>query len=110
MRVPTLDVSYVELNCVVSKSTSAEEVNSLMKKYADGALKGVLGYNDEKLVSSDFIGNPNSSIFNSGFTVVGGSDNNFVTVASWYDNENGLFSPHGWIQLLKCMSWDMKTN
>ncbi len=95
MRVPTLDVSIIELNFVASKSTTVEEVNEIIKKAAEGELKGVLAYNDKKLVSSDFIGNPHSSIFNAEFTKVGGTNNDFVTISTWYDNEMGFSNRMG---------------
>jgi len=87
IRVPTPNVSLVDLTCVVEKDTTAEEVNSAMKKAAEGAMKGILEYCDEPLVSKDFNGNPASSIFDSLTTrVIGGTT---VKVMSWYDNEWG---------------------
>jgi glyceraldehyde 3-phosphate dehydrogenase len=87
IRVPTPNVSLVDLSVVLAKKTSKEEVNSAMKKAAEGALKGVLQYCDEPLVSSDFNGNQHSSIFDADCTMV--SDGDLVKVLSWYDNESG---------------------
>ena len=88
IRVPTPNVSLVDLKCTLSKKTTAEEINALMKKAADGELNGVLEYNSEQLVSCDFNHSPFSSIFDAtGTNVVGG---NFCRVASWYDNEFGF--------------------
>ncbi|MBN1688149.1 MAG: type I glyceraldehyde-3-phosphate dehydrogenase [Candidatus Omnitrophica bacterium] len=87
MRVPTPDVSVVDLVCEVNKATTAEEVNAALKKAAEGELKGILQYCDIPLVSRDFIGNSNSSIVDAALTkVVGGTS---VKVVSWYDNEWG---------------------
>ena len=87
MRVPTPDVSVVDLVAVTEKSTTAEEVNAAFKKAADGPLKGILQYCEEELVSKDFTGNPFSSIVDAGFTKV--IDGNLVKVVAWYDNEWG---------------------
>jgi glyceraldehyde 3-phosphate dehydrogenase len=88
MRVPTPDVSVVDLVVFVEKSTSVEEVNAAMKKAAEsGPMKGYLGYEEEELVSMDFRGDPRSSIVDAKLTrVVAG---NCVKVISWYDNEWG---------------------
>jgi glyceraldehyde 3-phosphate dehydrogenase len=87
MRVPTADVSVVDLSVRLKKSTSAEEINAAMKAAAEGPLKGILEYCDEPLVSIDFLGNPHSSILDAGNTRV--MDGNFAKVLSWYDNEVG---------------------
>jgi len=87
MRVPTSDVSVVDLSVKLAKSTSAEAINAAMKKAADGPLKGILAYSDEPLVSVDFLGNPHSSILDAQSTKVMGG--NFAKVLSWYDNEWG---------------------
>ena len=87
MRVPTSDVSVVDLSVKLTKSTSAEAINAAMKKAADGPLKGILAYSDEPLVSVDFLGNPHSSILDAQSTKVMGG--NFAKVLSWYDNEWG---------------------
>lgn len=87
MRVPTLNVSVVDLTFVAGRETSVDEINKLIKTASDGELNGVLGYNDEPLVSSDFNHNPNSSIFEAPQTKVIG---NLVKIMSWYDNEWGF--------------------
>jgi glyceraldehyde 3-phosphate dehydrogenase len=87
MRVPTPDVSVVDLVAVVEKPTTIEEVNAALKKAAEGPMKGVLQYTEEELVSKDFTGNPHSSIVDSGFTKV--IDGTLVKVIAWYDNEWG---------------------
>ena len=88
MRVPTINVSVVDLTFQASRATSVEEVNAAIKAAADGSLKGVLGYNDEPLVSIDFNHDPRSSIFDAGLTKV--MEGNMVKVLSWYDNEWGF--------------------
>ncbi len=87
MRVPTPNVSVVDLVAVTSKSTTAEEVNGALKEASAGALKGILGYTEDLVVSSDMLHNPNSSIVDSDLTKVMGG--NLVKVVSWYDNEWG---------------------
>jgi glyceraldehyde 3-phosphate dehydrogenase (phosphorylating) len=87
MRVPTPNVSVVDLVAYVEKQTSAEEVNAAFKKAANGSLKGILEYCEEELVSHDFLGNPYSSIVDAGFTKV--IDGDLVKVTAWYDNEWG---------------------
>ena len=86
-RVPVPDGSLVDLTVVVSKNTTAEEINDIMKKYAEGELKGILEYTEDPIVSTDIVGNPHSSIFDALSTHV--IDGNFVHVSSWYDNEWG---------------------
>jgi glyceraldehyde 3-phosphate dehydrogenase len=88
MRVPTINVSAVDLTFVASRDTSVEEVNDIMKAAADGELKGVLAYNDEPLVSIDFNHDPASSTYDAGLTKV--MQGNLVKVVSWYDNEWGF--------------------
>lgn len=90
MRVPTPDVSVVDFNCLVEKNTSAEEINEKYKEAAEGELKGYLRYSDEELVSSDFIGDPHSAIFDAPLTSV--VQGNMVKVVGWYDNEYGYSS------------------
>jgi len=87
MRVPTPDVSVVDLVCEVQKETSTEEVNAVLKREAEGKLKGILGYSNEPLVSIDFKGNPLSSIVDAELTKV--VDKKSVKVVAWYDNEWG---------------------
>jgi len=87
MRVPTPNVSLVDLNAVVEKPATQESVNDALRKAAEGPMKGILAMSDEELVSIDFRGNPNSSIVDTAYTKVMGGD--FVKVLSWYDNEWG---------------------
>ncbi len=88
IRVPTPDVSMVCLTAEVSKETSTDEVNGKMAEAAKGPLKGILGFETAPLVSTDFIGDPRSSIVDAAQTqVIGG---NMVQVESWYDNEWGF--------------------
>jgi glyceraldehyde 3-phosphate dehydrogenase len=90
MRVPTPNVSVVDLAALVEKKTTTEEVNSAFKAAAEGPLKGILQYSNEPLVSIDFRGNANSSIVDAPYTKV--MDGDFVKVLSWYDNEWGYSS------------------
>jgi glyceraldehyde 3-phosphate dehydrogenase len=90
MRVPTPNVSVVDLAVIVDKKTSKEEINAAFKKAADGALKGILQYVEAPLVSVDFRGNDHSSILDASYTSV--MDGDFVKVLSWYDNEWGYSS------------------
>jgi len=87
IRVPTINVSLVDLSFVASRTTSVEEVNGILKAAADGSLKGILAYNTEPLVSVDFNHNPASSTFDATLTKVSGT---LVKVSSWYDNEWGF--------------------
>ncbi len=88
MRVPTINVSVVDLTFVASRPTTVEEVNATVKAAAEGSLAGVLAYNDLPLVSIDFNHNPASSIFDAGLTRV--MEGTMVKVLSWYDNEWGF--------------------
>ncbi len=90
MRVPTPNVSVVDLAVLVDKKTSKEDVNAAFKSAADGKLKGILEYVTEPLVSVDFRGNSHSSILDADYTAV--MDGDFVKVLSWYDNEWGYSS------------------
>jgi len=87
IRVPTPNVSLVDLNAVVDKKTTRDEVNDVLRQASNGPLKGILTMCDEPLVSIDFKGNPFSSIVDSLSTQV--MDGDFVKVLSWYDNEWG---------------------
>jgi glyceraldehyde 3-phosphate dehydrogenase len=87
MRVPTPDGSVVDLTCELNKTATVEEINAAVKEAANGAMKGVLEYTEDPIVSVDIVGNPHSSIFDAGLTKV--MDGNFVKVVSWYDNEFG---------------------
>jgi glyceraldehyde 3-phosphate dehydrogenase len=90
MRVPTPNVSVVDLVCLTEKNTTAEEVNKALLEASQGALKGVLGYTTDPVVSTDMMRNPNSSIVDSDMTKV--IDGNLVKVVAWYDNEWGYSS------------------
>jgi len=90
MRVPVPNVSVVDLNALVDKKTTAEEVNAALKGAADGALKGIMQFVTEPLVSIDFRGNPHSSMVDAEYTKV--MDGDFVKVLAWYDNEWGYSS------------------
>ncbi|MGH9776175.1 MAG: type I glyceraldehyde-3-phosphate dehydrogenase [Candidatus Acidiferrales bacterium] len=87
MRVPTPNVSVVDLTVITEKPASVEAVNAALRRAAEGPMKGILEYTEEELVSADFKGNPRSSIVDSGFTRVVGE--NCVKVIAWYDNEWG---------------------
>ncbi|MEJ2172878.1 MAG: type I glyceraldehyde-3-phosphate dehydrogenase [Woeseiaceae bacterium] len=88
MRVPTINVSAVDLSFVASRETSIEEINAVMKEASEGDLKGVLAYNDEPLVSVDFNHDPASSTYDAGLTKV--MQGTLVKVCAWYDNEWGF--------------------
>jgi glyceraldehyde 3-phosphate dehydrogenase len=88
MRVPTINVSVVDLTFTASRATTVEEVNAAIKAASEGSLKGVLAYNEAPLVSIDFNHNPHSSIFDASLTKV--MEGNLVKVLSWYDNEWGF--------------------
>jgi glyceraldehyde 3-phosphate dehydrogenase len=87
MRVPTPNVSVVDLVAVTSKPTTTEEVNAALKQAAEGPLKGILAYTEDPVVSTDMLHNPNSSIVDAQLTKV--LDGNLVKVVAWYDNEWG---------------------
>ena len=87
MRVPTLDVSVVDLTVTLEKPATYEEICAAMKAASEGELKGVLGYTDEPVVSSDFIGDTRTSIFDADAGIA--LNEHFVKVVSWYDNECG---------------------
>lgn len=86
-RVPVLDVSVVDLTVKLRKGASYKEICELIKHQSENELKGILGYTDEDIVSSDFITDPRSSIFDSKAGI--SLNNNFVKLVSWYDNEWG---------------------
>ena len=87
MRVPTLDVSVVDLTVNLEKGASYDEICKAMKEASEGELKGILGYTDEAVVSSDFLGDPRTSIFDAKAGIA--LTDTFVKVVSWYDNEIG---------------------
>ncbi len=86
-RVPTLNVSVVDLTCRLAKPATYEEIKAAMKKAAEGELKGILGYTEDDVVSSDFVGEVRTSVFDAGAGIQ--LSDNFVKVVSWYDNEWG---------------------
>jgi glyceraldehyde 3-phosphate dehydrogenase len=86
-RIPTPDVSVVDLTFKTAKATSYKEICAAMKKASEGDMKGILGYTDEEVVSTDFLGDPRSSIFDAGAGME--LNANFFKVVSWYDNEWG---------------------
>jgi len=87
IRVPTINVSLVDLSFIAKRDTTVDEVNAIMKTASEGALNGILTYQTEPLVSIDFNHNPASSNFDSTLTKVSGR---LVKVSSWYDNEWGF--------------------
>jgi glyceraldehyde 3-phosphate dehydrogenase len=87
MRVPTINVSMVDLSFIAARDTTVEEVNAILKAASEGELKGILGYNTEPLVSIDFNHDARSSVFDASLTKVSGR---LVKVGSWYDNEWGF--------------------
>jgi len=89
IRVPTINVSLVDLSFVAARETSVAEINAILKSASEGWLKGILDYNDAPLVSGDFNHHPASSVFDSTLTKVSGS---LVKVSAWYDNEWGYSS------------------
>ena len=89
-RVPTPDVSVVDLTCRLEKSASYDEIKAAMKTASEGALKGILAYTEEQVVSNDFVGEKATSTFDAGAGIA--LNDNFVKVVSWYDNEIGYSS------------------
>lgn len=87
LRVPVPTVSFTDISAVVEKSTSVDEVNQLFKKYSQEKMKGILAYEEQVLVSSDYIGHPASCVFDANYTKV--IDGNLIKVFGWYDNEWG---------------------
>ncbi|GAM86135.1 hypothetical protein ANO11243_041460 [Dothideomycetidae sp. 11243] len=87
LRVPTANVSVVDLTCRIEKGASYDEIKATIKKASEGELKGILGYTEDEIVSTDMIGNTNSSIFDAKAGI--SLNPNFVKLVSWYDNEWG---------------------
>ena len=100
MRVPTLDVSVVDLTAKLAKPATYEEICRAMKEASKGELKGILGYTDEPVVSSDFLGDPRTSIFDAEAGIA--LTDTFVKVISWYDNECGYSNKM--VELIRHMS------
>lgn len=90
LRVPTPDVSIVDLTCILGKEVTKQDINAAMKKASEGELKGILQYTEDPIVSSDVLHSTYSSVFDAGLTMVLGEKSNFVKVFSWYDNEWGF--------------------
>jgi glyceraldehyde 3-phosphate dehydrogenase len=86
IRVPVPDGSITDFTFIVKNPTTVADINAAFKKASEGALKGILEYSDEPLVSMDIVGNTHSCVFDSGLTAVIG---NLVKVSGWYDNETG---------------------
>ena len=87
VRAPVATGSVVDLTCNVSKETSVEEINAAIKAAADGPMKGILAYTEDPIVSTDIVGDPHSSIFDSSVTVV--MEGTMLKILTWYDNEWG---------------------
>jgi glyceraldehyde 3-phosphate dehydrogenase len=90
LRVPTPDVSIVDLTCVLGKEVTKQDINTAMKTAAEGQLKNILQYTEDPIVSSDILHNTYSSVFDADLTMVLGEKSNFVKVFAWYDNEWGF--------------------
>ena len=86
-RVPTIDVSVVDLTCRLAKPATYEEIKAAVKKASENELKGILGYTEDDVVSSDFLGDPHTAIFDAKAGIA--LNDNFVKLVSWYDNEWG---------------------
>ncbi len=99
-RVPTPDVSVVDLTCRLEKGASYAEICAAMKEASEGELKGILGYTEDAVVSNDFVGDARTSIFDAGAGI--SLSPNFVKVVSWYDNEMGYSTKV--VELIKYMS------
>ncbi len=99
-RIPTPDVSVVDLTCRLEKGASYEEICAAMKEASEGPLKGILGYTEDLVVSSDFLGDKRTSIFDAGAGI--SLNKNFVKVVSWYDNE--MAYSHKVVDLIKYMN------
>lgn len=100
MRVPTLDVSVVDLTCSLAKPTTYEAICDAIKEASEGALKGILGYTEDMVVSSDFLGDARTSIFDAKAGIM--LNDHFVKLVSWYDNEWGYSNKV--LELIKHMS------
>jgi glyceraldehyde 3-phosphate dehydrogenase len=90
LRVPTPDVSIVDLTAILGKDVTAEEINAAMKQAAEGSLKGILEYTEDPIVSSDVLHSTYSAVFDAKSTMVMGNNSNFVKILAWYDNEWGF--------------------
>ena len=90
LRVPTPDVSIVDLTAILGKDVTKEDINAAMKKAAEGSLKGILEYTEDPIVSTDVLHSTYSAVFDAQLTMVLGEKSNFVKVFAWYDNEWGF--------------------
>jgi len=90
LRVPTPDVSLVDLTCLLGKDVTKNEINAAMKEAAEGPMRGILQYTEDPIVSSDVLHSTYSSVFDAQLTLVLGEKSNFVKVFAWYDNEWGF--------------------
>jgi glyceraldehyde 3-phosphate dehydrogenase len=90
LRVPTPDVSIVDLTAILSKDVTKEEINAAMKSAAEGPLKGILEYTEDPIVSTDVLHTSYSAVFDAQLTMVMGEKSNFVKIFAWYDNEWGF--------------------
>jgi glyceraldehyde 3-phosphate dehydrogenase len=90
LRVPTPDVSIVDLTAILGKEVTAEDINAAMKQAANGPMKGILEYTEDPIVSSDVLHSTASAVFDAQSTMVMGNKSNFVKVLAWYDNEWGF--------------------
>jgi glyceraldehyde 3-phosphate dehydrogenase len=90
LRVPTPDVSIVDLTAILGKEVTKDEINAAMKKAAAGPLKGILEYTEDPIVSSDVLHSTYSAVLDAQLTMVLGEKSNFVKVFAWYDNEWGF--------------------
>src|SRR4030043_31870 len=90
LRVPTADVSIVDLTAVLSKEVTKEDINQAMKRAAEGPLKGILEYTEDPIVSTDVLHSTYSAVFDAQLTMVLGEKSNFVKIFAWYDNEWGF--------------------
>jgi glyceraldehyde 3-phosphate dehydrogenase len=90
LRVPTADVSIIDLTAILGKEVTAEDINAAMKKAAEGPMKGIMDYTEDPIVSTDVLHTTVSAIFDAQSTMVMGNKSNFVKVLAWYDNEWGF--------------------
>ena len=90
LRVPTPDVSIVDLTAILGKEVTKDEINAAMKKASEGPLKGILQYTEDPIVSTDVLHSTYSAVLDAQLTMVLGEKGNFVKVFAWYDNEWGF--------------------
>ena len=102
-RVPTVNVSVVDLTCRLEKPATYEEIKAVVKAASEGEMKGILGYTEDPIVSSDVMGDPVTSIFDAQAGIA--LNDHFVKLISWYDNEWGFTN-----QLLKLLTYIVKTD